>query len=146
MPLGYSNSLSLATPRLKDFEFRETQKSRIVNQNCLTKDAGMPHRDIDPSSYLAIGTRLSHLRRVLGFTQVEMAEKLGMTGPRWANYETGTSRIPVDEALKLVQMIGVSLDWIYYGNRAMLPLHLVEKIDAVAAEPVKKRVRSQARH
>ena len=53
----------------------------------------------------------------LGLTQRQFAEILNITGPRWANYEVGTSRIPVDIALRLVEKWEVSLDWIYYGNR-----------------------------
>ena len=120
-----------------------TQISQVETKSYLTKVARMPDSNIEPSSYRAIGQRLSHLRQVMGLTQIEMGEKLGMTGPRWANYETGTSRIPVDEALKLVTLASVSLDWIYYGNRAMLPVHLAEKLDSVKPTPPKRRPRSK---
>lgn len=142
MPHQYSNSLTLSTPKVKIFDICKSQIYEMANPSNLTKDARMPDRDIDASSYKAIGKRLNHLRRVMGLTQAQIAEMLSMTGPRWANYETGTSRIPVDEALKLVRIASVSLDWIYYGNRAVLPLHLAEKIDAMATEPPKPRGRS----
>lgn len=77
----------------------------------------------------------------MGLTQIEIGEKLGMTGPRWANYETGTSRIPVDEALKLIRLVPVSLDWIYYGNRHLIPLEFMNQLDAITAEPPKRRPR-----
>jgi transcriptional regulator with XRE-family HTH domain len=73
----------------------------------------------------AVGRRLSYLRHALGLTQRQLAEILNITGPRWANYEVGTSRIPVDIALRLVEKWEVSLDWIYYGNGAMMPKPLL---------------------
>ncbi len=85
-------------------------------------------------SYVAVGRRLSHLRRALGLTQRQLAACLNITGPRWANYEVGTSRIPVDVALLLVEKWEVSLDWIYYGNEALMPKSILETIKAVAKE------------
>jgi transcriptional regulator with XRE-family HTH domain len=96
--------------------------------------------DPDASSFLnacrdvAVGRRLSHLRHALGLTQRQLAEILNITGPRWANYEVGTSRIPVDIALRLVEKWEVSLDWMYYGNEAMMPKQLLEAIKAVAKQ------------
>jgi transcriptional regulator with XRE-family HTH domain len=67
-----------------------------------------------------------------GLTQRQLAANLNITGPRWANYEVGTSRIPVDVALQLVEKWEVSLDWIYYGNETMMPKQLLKAIKAVA--------------
>jgi transcriptional regulator with XRE-family HTH domain len=96
--------------------------------------------DPDASSYsdacrhVAVGRRLSHLRHALGLTQRQLAARLNITGPRWANYEVGTSRIPVDIALRLIEKWEVSLDWIYYGNEAMMPKSILNAIKAVAKE------------
>src|SRR5215217_9602304 len=96
--------------------------------------------DPDASSFLnacrdvAVGRRLSHLRHALGLTQRQLAEILNITGPRWANYEVGTSRIPVDVALQLAEKWEVSLDWIYYGNEIMMPKQLLKAIKAGAKE------------
>jgi|SRR4051812_3102934 len=104
----------------------------------------MPQWDPDASSFpdayrdVAVGRRLSHLRYALGQTQRQLATILNITGPRWANYEVGTSRIPVDIALRLVEKWEVSLDWIYYGNEAMMPKPLLRKIKAAAKEPTSR--------
>jgi transcriptional regulator with XRE-family HTH domain len=89
-----------------------------------------------PDAYrdVAVGRRLSHLRHALGQTQRQLATILNITGPRWANYEVGTSRIPVGIALRLVEKWEVSLDWIYYGNEAMMPKPLLRMIKAAAKE------------
>jgi transcriptional regulator with XRE-family HTH domain len=86
----------------------------------------------DACRYVSVGRRLSHLRHALGLTQRQLAANLNITGPRWANYEVGTSRIPVDVALQLVEKWEVSLDWIYYGNETMMPKQLLKAIKAVA--------------
>jgi transcriptional regulator with XRE-family HTH domain len=104
--------------------------------------------DPDASSFLnacrdvAVGRRLSHLRHALGLTQRQLAEILNITGPRWANYEVGTSRIPVAIALRLVEKWEVSLDWIYYGNGAMMPKSLLRKIKAAARASMSRMERS----
>jgi transcriptional regulator with XRE-family HTH domain len=84
--------------------------------------------------YTAVARRLSNLRHALGLTQRQLAEILNITGPRWANYEVGTSRIPIDIALRLVEKWEVSLDWIYYGNEGLMPNQLLEAIKAVAKD------------
>ncbi|HZB63251.1 MAG TPA: helix-turn-helix transcriptional regulator [Microvirga sp.] len=94
----------------------------------------MPHWDRQASSYVAIGRRLSHLRHALELTQRQLADFLDISGPRWANYELGTSRIPVDVALRLVERWDLSLDWIYYGNETAMPTQLLQKIAAAAEE------------
>jgi transcriptional regulator with XRE-family HTH domain len=86
----------------------------------------------DACRYVSVGRRLSTLRHALGLTQRRLAANLNITGPRWANYEVGTSRIPVDVALQLVEKWEVSLDWIYYGNEAMMPKQLLKAIKAGA--------------
>jgi transcriptional regulator with XRE-family HTH domain len=96
--------------------------------------------DPDASSFpdacrdVTVGRRLSHLRHALGLTQRQLAASLNITGPRWANYEVGTSRIPVDIALRLVEKWEVSLDWVYYGNGAIMPKQMLEAIKAVAKQ------------
>src|SRR5215203_1844464 len=96
----------------------------------------------DACHYVAVGRRLSNLRHALGQTQRQLAAILNITGPRWANYEVGTSRIPVDIALRLVEKWEVSLDWIYYGNEAMMPKPLLREIKAAAKETMSRGERS----
>ena len=98
-----------------------------------------------PNAYraIAIGRRLSNLRHALGLTQRQLAVILNVTGPRWANYEVGTSRIPVDIALRLVEKWEVSLYWIYYGNGAIMPNPLLRKIKAAAKLGLRQRTRDE---
>ena len=79
-----------------------------------------------------IAERLRLTREALGYTQVEIARLAGASGGQaWNNYESGRRRINVDHALALCQSIGVSLDWIYLGDRRNLHHDLALKIRQV---------------
>lgn len=82
----------------------------------------------NPSAPDAVAHRLLLLRRALGHTQAFMAGLLGSAPQAWANYESGGRLISISLAMKLCAVTGVSLDWIYRGNMAMLPAELAEKI------------------
>jgi hypothetical protein len=63
-----------------------------------------------------------------------MAEKLRCSPTRWNGYEKGTTPIQIPEAIRLAEEHGVSLDWLYRGIKAMLPVHLAEKIAEIEAK------------
>lgn len=103
------------------------------------QSAPMVRGNPDPSSLELIAARLTILRGALDLTQASMADLIGAKPQAWGNYETGTRRIRVDEALRLCSALGVTLDWIYRGNMSQLPVELAEKIQlerrAQAREP-----------
>lgn len=71
--------------------------------------------------YEQIGDRLRSVR--LGFSdmnQRDWAEKNGFNTTQYNNWERGVRRIPVDEAEKLCQDYGLTLDFIYLGKRSGL--------------------------
>lgn len=64
-----------------------------------------------------IGKRLRKIRS--GFThlnQGEFAEHLNVSQPRYSNWENGARRITLDEAIKLCEIYGLTLDAIYLGR------------------------------
>lgn len=79
----------------------------------------------------AIAARLVALREARGMNQREFAAHLGLGFTAWNNYELALSRISLDAARKVVAGTGASLDWIYYGNPAGMPLNLMSQIQAV---------------
>ena len=83
---------------------------------------------VNPQSPEEIGKRLKRLRKALGKTQAEMAELVGISKRAWGLIEKGARRINVGAALRLCDLYGLSLDWIYRGNIAQLPLNLIEKM------------------
>lgn len=52
-----------------------------------------------------------------GETQKVWCEKNGIRQTAWNNWELGNRRISVEEAEKLCQRYGLTLDWIYLGRR-----------------------------
>jgi transcriptional regulator with XRE-family HTH domain len=77
----------------------------------------MPDMAIADLPYADIGARLRQVR--LGFSsmsQREWAEKHGFPATRYNNWETGARRIPVDEAERLCELYGLTLDAIYRGR------------------------------
>lgn len=61
-----------------------------------------------------IGQRIALARENAGITQAELAEAIGVIPRSVQNYEYG--RIPFRALGKIAQTIGVTRDWILYGD------------------------------
>lgn len=72
----------------------------------------------------AIAERLKLTREALGLNQAAFARLTGIEPQAINNYETGLRGISVDQAIKICAATGVSLDWIYRGLSAGLPINL----------------------
>lgn len=85
----------------------------------------------------AIGERLQLIRRAYSavqhrekdMSQSEFARLCGIGIPAWNNAETGDNRIGLDNAMAVCRRTGVSLDFIYRGERAGLPHALAVAIE-----------------
>jgi transcriptional regulator with XRE-family HTH domain len=58
----------------------------------------------------SIGQRIAQLRRERGLTQVELAERLGVTQPAVSDYENDDTRLPADVAVQIARILGVTTD------------------------------------
>lgn len=58
----------------------------------------------------SLGQRIARLRRDRGLTQVELAERLGVTQPAVSDYENDDTRLPADVAIQIARILGVSAD------------------------------------
>jgi len=70
------------------------------------------------TQYAEIGARLRAVRR--GFSDLNQgswAEKHGFGVTQYNNWEKGVRRIPVDDAERLCNAYGLTLDFIYRGRR-----------------------------
>lgn len=100
----------------------------------------MPTPDEHPESVAAIAYRLRMLRLALGHeNQNAFAAFVGMAPTSWNNYEKGERRISLDEARKLLRVLGISLDWIYQGIEASLPSDLVRRMRELERAASRKR-------
>ena len=59
--------------------------------------------------------RLKELRKKANLTQVEVAEKLGISQPAYASWERGVKKPTQDNLVKIVQVLNASVDYLV-GN------------------------------
>ncbi|MFS9077125.1 helix-turn-helix domain-containing protein [Streptococcus mitis] len=59
--------------------------------------------------------RLKELRKKANFTQVEVAEKLGISQPAYASWERGVKKPTQENLVKIAQILSVSVDYLV-GN------------------------------
>lgn len=69
-----------------------------------------------------IGRRITALREVLQLNKTAFANLIETTQPAVSQYESGTRRPDLDVAQRIRMRTGVTLDWIYEGDRSGLPL------------------------
>ena len=59
--------------------------------------------------------RLKDLRKQAGLTQVDVAERLGISQPAYASWERGTKKPTQENLVKIAQVLNVSVDYLI-GN------------------------------
>jgi len=60
--------------------------------------------------FIALGSRIAQLRKEAGLTQVQLAERIGVTQPVCASYEIGRRRIPVPLLLRIAEALNVYVE------------------------------------
>ena len=75
-----------------------------------------------------IAKRIVALRTALGLNQSAFASLIEISQPAMNNYERGIRRPDLDVAVKIHQRTGITLDWLYLGNRSGLPGHLLAQL------------------
>lgn len=84
------------------------------DDNSSNADGDFSHREI--------GARLKAIRTTLTDLSIkDYAALLKVGGTRYTNWETGHRRLPPEEAIKLCERWGVTLDFIYRGIDTALP-------------------------
>jgi transcriptional regulator with XRE-family HTH domain len=91
-------------------------------------------RDDPQTGTKAVGERLTRLRESYDMTPAEFCRWTGFGQQAWSNYERGYRLIRLDQALRLGQVTGASLDWIYRGDASGLPFRLASKLLPPASE------------
>ena len=80
-----------------------------------------------------VAARLTLLREIHGDTQRAFADRVGIKPTAWNNYERSQRLIRIQEARKLVNLFGVTTDWIFYGDLKGMPYDLVARLVERAA-------------
>src|SRR4051812_45413973 len=73
-------------------------------------------REYPAATAAAVGERLRLLREAHGMRQSAWCRAVGITQQKWNSYERGVSRISLNQALKLCDLAGVTLDWLFRGD------------------------------
>jgi transcriptional regulator with XRE-family HTH domain len=77
--------------------------------------------------------RLRYTRRALGVNQREFATRAKLKANRYSQYETGARALSIEAALRICNEYGISLDWLYRGDRSNLPHKLAVDIARIEA-------------
>jgi len=78
--------------------------------------------------------RLELTRIALGFeSQVDFCKEIRVQKNVYNPFEKGKRRISLGIAMKIRRRFGISLDWIYCGDPASLPVHVYRKLTSIAA-------------
>ncbi len=80
-------------------------------------------------SFEAIGLRLKTLRLAHDLTQAEFAKSLGIAQSAYSQYENAKKRPSLENARAICDIYNLTLDWLYDGNTAGLPLQLVKLLN-----------------
>lgn len=59
---------------------------------------------------IAVGNRLLEIRKRLGLTQAEVAERAGVSGRTYADIERGTVNMRIETFLRICNVLGVTPD------------------------------------
>lgn len=64
--------------------------------------------------------RLKTLRKEAGLTQVDVAEKLGISQPAYASWERGVKKPTQDNLVKIAKVLNVSVDYLVGNSQETL--------------------------
>ncbi|NTZ20897.1 helix-turn-helix domain-containing protein [Paenibacillus sp. JMULE4] len=64
----------------------------------------------------SLGSRIRECRRRRGYTQAQMADKLGMTEANFSSYERDKSQPPSEKLSQIASILGVSTDYLLFGD------------------------------
>lgn len=103
-------------------------------------------REPTPDSIEAIGRRLRMIRLAYSslqgrpdMAQIEFCRRAKIGAQAWNNCETGRNRIGLDAAKRVRALTGASLDYIYLGEKSLLPLALAREIERLESPVAAKQ-------
>jgi transcriptional regulator with XRE-family HTH domain len=94
--------------------------ARSMHSTTVSRDhsARRPRQAVEIDRY--IGRRMRDLRRMLGLSQQQLAELMGVTCQQVHKYEQGLNRLPAARLYVLAQALGVGPEYFFegYGDEA----------------------------
>jgi DNA-binding XRE family transcriptional regulator len=89
----------------------------------------------EPTGTQEHAERLRNSREALKLTPTRICALSGIERNTWSNAENGLNRLSVDNAIRLCQVTGLTLDWLFRGIKTGLPLAIVEALRRIEADP-----------
>ena len=75
--------------------------------------------------------RLKKLRKEAGLTQVDVAEKLGISQPAYASWERGVKKPTQENLIKLSKILYVSVDYLLGNTESKQTSDVLEDIELI---------------
>ncbi len=72
-----------------------------------------------------IGARISERRKMLNYTQEQIAEKMDVSIQMVSNLERGNKAIKIENLIKISDILDVSTDYILTGKHTVKDLHSI---------------------
>ena len=83
----------------------------------LSPSLAMTISTVERDFFIELGARIAALRKARNITQVQLAEKLGISQQTLQSYECGRRRVPVSAMPAVAQHLEVSLDELFDAPR-----------------------------
>jgi transcriptional regulator with XRE-family HTH domain len=83
-----------------------------------------PVKPADREYRVMVGGRLRSMRKMLGLKSAQMCDILGIARNTYSQWESGVNLPDVRAMVDLCDRFGVTLDYIYRGDKSGLPLRL----------------------
>lgn len=88
----------------------------------------MAKKNVQKRQIEAIAERLKVCRLALGLKPAELCRLTGIKPNTYSQWENGKGRPNLDEAMRLCDTLGYTLDWIYLGDPSGLTFNLSNKL------------------
>jgi len=99
------------------------------------RDCSMPSTKSPTDVFIGFGDRLRWTRQALRSTQTRLAADLGVSAPRYNQWEKG-KYVPDLMTLYRYKLVhGVSIDWILAGDPSGLPARILQQLIGIAIGP-----------
>lgn len=85
-----------------------------------------------------IARRMKVTREALGLRPVDICRLTGIAANSYSQYESGARRINLEDAIRLVHALNLSLDWLYFGDPKGLSFEVGAKIREYSPQVMSK--------
>ena len=79
-------------------------------------------------NYFEIGQRIRKYRKATGFSQEEMAEKIGISVTHMSHIETGNTKLSLSVLVRTAEVLQVSTDALLFDNTAATKNTILDEI------------------